>query len=174
MPFAFTSYTISIKCTAVTHSMAFPHIWIFSPVTIHRRPVKRSVNTSHREKLRGVLNAARRRAVYFHRRAKCGRSAITQQVVGPTPSAQTVNRWCAHAKIRIDGIMPFTPRHLKFKLTWINGVRVLQNCELSVCIHYGSNKVCWRASMWLIFVLISFKLRVNTQQSIFNVFGEYS
>ena len=66
------------------------------------------------------------------------------------------------------------PNHLKFKLTWINGVRVLQNGGQSVCIHYSSNKVCWWASIWLIFVLISFMLWVNTQQSIFNVFSEYS
>lgn len=57
----------------------------------------------------------------------------------------------------------------KIQIDGINGVRVLQRGGRSVCINYGPNKVCWSASVWLIFVLISFKFWVNTRQSIFNV-----
>lgn len=139
LTFAFTFNTISIKCTAVSHSMAFPHIWIFSPLAIHRWPMKRSINTSQREKLRWVLNAIRWRPIYFHRRA---RSTITQLAVALTPVCSDSKLMMCIYIIWIDEIMQFISQHLKFKLTWINGLKVLQKGELSVCIHYGSNKVC--------------------------------
>lgn len=64
-------------------------------------------------------------------------------VVGPTFLFFSEGKWVMSVcKIRIDGISQFMLHHLKSELTWINGVRVFQNCGLSVCIHYGSNKVC--------------------------------